>query len=766
MTSRFALDTPRLVDRYPFVDIRSLHDFLHLCSQYDAAHQAGNYELGGRIVQNILETYLLVDSDIPSSNVLLSANGITPCNSADIAKKQALRYVIDASTLGRVMERIQGVDNMTKINGRQNGYTTSNREHLPQDLFNDLRGEVENYISSRINLKLMESSYLNGYLDEIEHDGLEHLFSNPPTKNSSTVSPSLPLAINPSDQHVFPDEPACQSTSIVTSPSPEDIRDTESTVDVRLAILAERDLQIHCHRSERVVDEMPTNTVPDETEETSPFFDLENSITVDSADSNSPHERSRQLHMTLAQFAWARTLFNQVSRQYILNPVRPDAILDEHLARVWRDRARTMMQEDERDGLPILQRRKRRTERTRVYSRYHLRNNVNQIAAGSQSNAPVNCEPLFKQDQQTPMKTTSYLSSDTYDVSTEWNRCCQAPKCSNSLGVSCSDGSCVRQSREYIRSPYTEHCSACHFHHRHHHYHYYHQFCSDCNSDHQLLHPRRQHFLNIENAGDLSSYMHIQNESNLFSDVLDNSASQLVNFPEQADQYKHITCNTPCMSILHDTTDEHKAVSVQKPFTENIINFFVFHFMLFCLTTDKLSQSSGIDETVTSSKLLTEIKRSLSTTDVEIECEVQNKIGRFNCLFEQYKATSASSSLGSIKQRDFLCSHILEGGRPTLSISEIASGVIVVYSLPGLMWPHVTYCPKTQPLTLDWFKQIVLRRSRGSADYVEPNRQWRYFFKCASEEFAPGVVYQECTLNDQLVPLWKGQVWAKIEIDD
>ncbi|KAF7260588.1 hypothetical protein EG68_02114 [Paragonimus skrjabini miyazakii] len=743
MTSRFAFDTSRFVDQYPYVDIRSLHDFLQLCSQYDAAHQAGNYELGNRIVQKISETYLLADSDIPSNNVLLSASGITPCSSTDMAKKQALRCIIDATTLGRVRERIQGVDSMKKMNGRHYGYATSNREHLPQDLFNDLREEVENYISSRINLKIMESSYLNGYLDEIEHDGLEHLFSNPSTVNSSTVSLSLPLTINRSDQYASPDDPVSPLASIATCLSPEDTRDAQTNVDIRLALLAERDLHIQSHRTDQVLDETPINTVANENGETNPLPDLETSISVDSADSNSQQERSKQLHITLAQFAWARTLFNQVSRQYILNPVRPDAILDEHLARVWRDRARSMMQEDERDGLPTLQRRKRRTERMRVYSRYPLRNNVSQVAAGSHPNVPVNCEPQFEQDLQTPVKISSYISNDAHG----WTQCCQVPDCSNSSSACFSDGTCVRKPGQYLRTPYTDRFSPCHFHHHHHHHHYYHQLCLDCSSDLQLLNPRCQRSLNTENAAHPPSYMHIQNESNLLSDVLDSSSSQLVNFPEQADQCTYITRDNQCTSTLHDAGDEHKAASVQKP------------------TTGKRSQSSGIDEAAMSFKLLTKRKRSLSNVDAEIECEAHNRTNRFNCLFKQYKAISASSSVGRMKQRDFADSDILEGRRSTLSSSEIASKVIVVYSLPELIWPHVTYCPNTQPLTLDWFKQIVLGRYRGSSDYAEPNRQWRYFFKCASDEFAPGVVYQECTLNSQIIPLWKGQVWAKIEMD-
>ncbi|KAF8570994.1 hypothetical protein P879_02196 [Paragonimus westermani] len=469
MTSRFAVGRSRFLDRYSHVDIQPLHDFLHLCSQYDEAHVSGDYELVDRIVQKILEIYLLPEIGNTSNNVLLSASGISPCSSADTAKNQALRFVINTTTLGRVMECIQGLDSVTKVNGKHNGCATSNREHLPQDLFDDMRGEVEDYISSRIHLETMRTPHLNGCSDGVEHD-------RPSTANSCITNSSLPLTTKSSDHQVFPDSRLSPLAPTTAPLMPEDKRDTKTNLDVRLAVQTERGLHIQSHRSDRVLDETPIDTIPDETDNITAYADLEANITMDSADSSSPSERSKKLHTALAQFAWARTFFNHVSRQYILNPVRPDSILEEHLARVWHDRARSMMQEDERDGLPTVHRPKRRTERIRVYSRRHLRNNVNQIAAGSRQNGP-----------------------------------------------------------------------------------------------------------------------------------------------------------------------------------------------------DKLIHSFGTDEIATSSKLQTQMKRSLSSAEILIESELHNRIHPFNR---------------------------------------------------------------------------------------------RYFFKCASDEFAPGVVYQECTLNSQPVPLWRGQVWAKIEIDD
>jgi len=39
----------------------------------------------------------------------------------------------------------------------------------------------------------------------------------------------------------------------------------------------------------------------------------------------------------------------------------------------------------------------------------------------------------------------------------------------------------------------------------------------------------------------------------------------------------------------------------------------------------------------------------------------------------------------------------------------------------------------------------------------------RYFFKKASDEFGSGVVMEEVTDDDDILPLWDGKIIAKVE---
>ncbi|OON22921.1 hypothetical protein X801_01170, partial [Opisthorchis viverrini] len=52
------------------------------------------------------------------------------------------------------------------------------------------------------------------------------------------------------------------------------------------------------------------------------------------------------LHSSLASFSWAQSLFAQCAREELSQPIRAESILDHHLSRVWRKRARCMLAED------------------------------------------------------------------------------------------------------------------------------------------------------------------------------------------------------------------------------------------------------------------------------------------------------------------------------------------------------------------------------------------------------------------------------------
>ncbi|ESO10030.1 hypothetical protein HELRODRAFT_153517, partial [Helobdella robusta] len=65
--------------------------------------------------------------------------------------------------------------------------------------------------------------------------------------------------------------------------------------------------------------------------------------------------------------------------------------------------------------------------------------------------------------------------------------------------------------------------------------------------------------------------------------------------------------------------------------------------------------------------------------------------------------------------------------------------------------PYRTTLPSYQP-TLGQFKRHLNKKGN-----------LKYFFKKESDEFDSGVVHEELTDDDDLLPLWKGKVIGKVE---
>ncbi|VDP51046.1 unnamed protein product [Schistosoma curassoni] len=66
--------------------------------------------------------------------------------------------------------------------------------------------------------------------------------------------------------------------------------------------------------------------------------------------------------------------------------------------------------------------------------------------------------------------------------------------------------------------------------------------------------------------------------------------------------------------------------------------------------------------------------------------------------------------------------------------------------------PYRSLWPSSE-ITLGQFKQLIPKK-KGL---------FRYFFKKASDEFDSGVVHQEITNDDTVLPLWEGKIVAKVE---
>ncbi|KAF8572233.1 hypothetical protein P879_02615 [Paragonimus westermani] len=398
---------------------------------------------------------------------------------------------------------------------------------------------------------------------------LEHSTRADPAVTQSPVSSSVPLEASQCEHQFLLNFSDTSLEGVPVSTSREVYHTTTVSWDKRLAVEVEHGLSIQSPPTERTVAEASTSKVPDKVGQISPHSGFNTMVDVSSADFSSPHERLRhlKLHSALTQFTWAQTLFNQASYECARNPVSPNAILDEHLTRVWRDRTRMMIQEDELDGLPKPQLSSRRTRRSSIRSRLHPWNRFTQLVSGLPRNIPG---VEYKSDTR-----------DTHNLRMRTG------------------------------------CLTC-------------------------------HLINVDGS---------------------------LNF--RPNQYTFI--------LVSSST--------------------------------------------------------------------------------QYQARCASLPIKRNDQRNFRFSGKRAEERTVLSAGVSSSGYIVLYSLPGVPLPYVTYWPRRQSPTLGQFKQIVWERLRSSPYSTELTRLWRYFFKCISDEFSPGVVYQECTLNLQSVPLWKGHVWAKIEMD-
>ncbi|KAF7256727.1 hypothetical protein EG68_06601 [Paragonimus skrjabini miyazakii] len=616
-TFQIAIRTPRVADRY-----QQLCDFHQMCRQFDAAQQSGNYELSDRIARKILEAYLLSECDSTSSKIAPLMSGVSLCCGTN-KESRVVRPLSDRATMGRAVKDVESVETVEDTSGWQNGQQTSVREYLPIDLFGDLRAELENYLSSRINTKTIELPHMNGNPHETEDFGswfnLEQFPRAEFDMNQSSISSSAPLEASQCEHQVLLTFSDILLESVPACIPQAAQQGTEVGWDTRLAVEVGRALKIKDRLPDRTVAVTPTSKIPHTVGSTSSHIDLNTNIDMGSADSSSLPERLRQLHPILTQFTWAQTLFNQASHQCARNPMKPDAILDDHLTRVWRDRARVMTQEDELDGLPSFQLPNRRTRRSGTRSRWHPWNKFTQPTSGSRWNTP--------------------------------------------------------------------------------------------------------------------------GESNVSLEGKFNMISMCMHY------CRHSTRKTQSVPDFKQAIDKQKITGSLESFTE-------------------LGRAPHWVQGVLQSEFLNRTDWPYSISDVEIKSETQDTNNPYLRSYRQYQARCTSSAFERNEQRNFCSSGKPRGGGSIPSAGVTTAGHIVIYNLPDAPLPHFTYWPRRQPPTLGQFKQIVWERFCRSPSSTELIRLWRYFFKCTSDEFSPGVVYQECTLSTQRVPLWNGHVWAKIEMDD
>ncbi|KAF5403733.1 hypothetical protein PHET_02660 [Paragonimus heterotremus] len=101
-------------------------------------------------------------------------------------------------------------------------------------------------------------------------------------------------------------------------------------------------------------------------------------------------------------------------------------------------------------------------------------------------------------------------------------------------------------------------------------------------------------------------------------------------------------------------------------------------------------------------------------------------------------------------------SSLVSTSTPGLPASSPSSGsshsLVIGYYLGEDPVPYRSVWPSAE-ITLGQFKQLIPKK-KGS---------FRYFFKKFSDEFGSGVVHQEITNDNCVLPLWEGKVVAKVE---
>ncbi|VUZ46585.1 unnamed protein product [Hymenolepis diminuta] len=88
---------------------------------------------------------------------------------------------------------------------------------------------------------------------------------------------------------------------------------------------------------------------------------------------------------------------------------------------------------------------------------------------------------------------------------------------------------------------------------------------------------------------------------------------------------------------------------------------------------------------------------------------------------------------------------------PVASSSSSSGGLVVGYYLCDDPVPYRSQWP-SNVITLGQFKHLVPKKGL-----------FRFFFKTTSDEFDSGVVHQEISNDDAVLPLWEGKVVAKVE---
>ncbi|KAG5443335.1 hypothetical protein CSKR_202778, partial [Clonorchis sinensis] len=445
------------------------------------------------------------------------------------------------------------------------------------------------------------------------------------------------------------------------------------------------------------------------------------------------------LHSSLASFSWAQALFAQSAREELSQPIRAESILDHHLSRVWRKRARCMLAEDrlERQERRMRERSPEETLPTYQVGRYP-------------SGYTPHLDLRLLNHLQCKMDLKG-CSSNNYDLEKAHERM-DLLKENGIKHVHCCERPWSRPIASWIQSghlaapPVTKtptttcqiHCSECHYrqchhHHHHHHHHYYHYHYHCCPT----------HL----NLSEFDGHLLAHNETK----------QQKPFYISSRDQQACHPAKTPVSELRHDLNIDMKHQSMLSSYSSSSSSSFCLHKKCLCLDGHQRSSNSQCKRYRDPHMSTLRVKHCSSTPNLTQSHTVSTRN-------DDNKTRSYFKTPPRFSSGQQLCtSHSYRTSQAPTDRNGTMSGFCVVYAIPGEQWPHLTYWEDTQ-ITLGQFKRLVANTNRSSIKAVcQSNRCYRFFFKCPSDEFPPGVVYQEYCDDNSHLPQWNGSVWGKVE---
>lgn len=173
--------------------------------------------------------------------------------------------------------------------------------------------------------------------------------------------------------------------------------------------------------------------------------------------------------------------------------------------------------------------------------------------------------------------------------------------------------------------------------------------------------------------------------------------------------------------------------------------------------TEHSIESNSITSTVTiyNANQTKNIGPSYSTTSTSLTIASTTNTTSSNDHHQQHPHNQSSTSANTASQSTHSSSTSAVSGtsNSTPGSSGICTNSLVIgYYMGDDPVPYRSLWPSSE-ITLGQFKQLIPKK-KGL---------FRYFFKKASDEFDSGVVHQEITNEDTILPLWEGKIVAKVE---